>query len=329
MNYGAITGWGMYVPERILTNADLEKMVDTSDEWIRTRTGIRERHIAGPNDTSSTMGAAAAKQALERAGVSPDEVDLIVVGTSSPDQPMPSTACLIQTHIGAPNAAPFDVQAVCSGFIYALVTGTQFIRTGAYKTVLVIGTDMLTRYIDYTDRNTCILFGDGAGAVVLRATTRPAGVLSFDLGAMAGTSDLLQVPGTYTHPLDADALPPEPHYMKMEGREVFKLAVRAMGDSSEKVLQHAGLSVADIDLLVPHQANLRMIDAVAKRLELPMERAVVNIDRYGNTSAATIPIALCEAFDAGRLHDGDTVLMTACGGGLTWGSAVVRWEPWV
>lgn len=327
MNYGAITGWGMYVPERILTNADLEKMVDTSDEWIRTRTGIRERHIAGPNDTSSTMGATAAKQALERAGVSPDEVDLIVVGTSSPDQPMPSTACLIQTRIGASNAAPFDVQAVCSGFIYALVVGTQFIRTGAYKTVLVVGTDMLTRYIDYTDRNTCILFGDGAGAVVLRATPRPAGVLSFDLGAMAGTSGLLQVPGTYTHPLDADALPPETHYMKMEGREVFKLAVRAMGDSSEKVLQQAGLSVTDIDLLVPHQANLRMIDAVAKRLELPLERAVINIDRYGNTSAATIPIALCEAFDAGRLHDGDTVLMTACGGGLTWGSAVVRWEP--
>lgn len=326
MNYGAFTGWGMYVPKRILTNADLEKMVDTSDEWIRTRTGIRERHIAGPGDTSSTMGAAAARQALERAGITADQVDLIVVGTSSPDQPMPSTACLIQTQIGATNAAPFDVQAVCSGFVYALVVGTQFIRSGASKTVLVIGTDMLTRYLDYTDRNTCILFGDGAGAVVLQATEHPAGVLSFDLGAMAGTSELLQVPGTFSHPLDVDALPPEGKYMKMEGREVFKYAVRAMGDSSLKVLEQAGLSVADIDLLVPHQANLRMIDAVAKRLELPMERAVVNIDRYGNTSAATIPIALCEAIEDGRLHEGDTLLMTACGGGLTWGSAVVRWD---
>ncbi len=326
MNYGAITGWGMYVPERILTNADLEKMVDTSDEWIRTRTGIRERHIAGPHDTSSTMGAAAAKQALERAGITAEQVDLIVVGTSSPDQPMPSTACLVQTHIGATNAAAFDVQAVCSGFVYSLAVGTQFIRSGTYKTVLVIGADMLTKYIDYTDRNTCILFGDGAGAVVLQATTRPSGGLAFDLGSMAGTSELLQVPGGTSHPLELDALPPAGKYMKMEGREVFKYAVRAMGDSSLKVLEQEGLNVTDVDLLVPHQANLRMVEAVAKRLELPMEQAVVNIDRYGNTSAATIPIALCEAMEAGRLHDGDTVLMTACGGGLTWGSAVVKWD---
>jgi 3-oxoacyl-[acyl-carrier-protein] synthase-3 len=329
MNYGAITGWGMYVPERILTNADLEKMVETSDEWIRTRTGIRERHIAGPDDTSSTMGAAAARQALERAGITADQVDLIVVGTSSPDQPMPSTACLVQTQIGATKAAAFDVQAVCSGFVYSLSVGTQFIHSGAYKTVLVIGTDMLTKYIDYTDRNTCILFGDGAGAVVLQATSRPAGVLTFDLGSMPGTAELLHVPGKVAHPLELDALPPEGRYMKMEGREVFKYAVRAMGDSSLKVLEQAGLSVEDVDLLVPHQANLRMIDAVAKRLELPMERAVVNIDRYGNTSAATIPIALCEAVEDGRLHDGDTVLMTACGGGLTWGSVVVHWNTQV
>jgi 3-oxoacyl-[acyl-carrier-protein] synthase III len=323
MTFGAITGWGMYVPERVLTNADLEKMVDTSDEWIRTRTGIRERHIAGPNDRSSTMGAAAARQALERAGVSAADVDLIVVGTSSPDSPMPSTACIIQTLIGATRAAPFDVQAVCSGFVYSLVVGTQFIRSGASKTVLVIGTDMLTRYIDYTDRNTCILFGDGAGAVVLQATEQEAGVLAFDMGAVLNTAELLHVPSR--HPLATDALPPDAQYMRMEGKEVFKYAVRAMGDSSAKVLADAGLTVDDVALLIPHQANLRMIDAVAKRLELPMERAVINIDRYGNTSAATIPIAICEADEAGRLHDGDYVLMTACGGGLTWGSALVKW----
>jgi 3-oxoacyl-[acyl-carrier-protein] synthase-3 len=238
---------------------------------------------------------------------------------------MPSTACIIQTLIGATRAAPFDVQAVCSGFVYSLVVGTQFVRSGASKTVLVVGTDMLTRYIDYTDRNTCILFGDGAGAVVLQATEQPAGVLAFDLGAVLGTADLLHVPSADRHPLVADGLPPETQYMRMEGKEVFKYAVRAMGDSSAKVLAEAGLGVDDVALLIPHQANLRMIDAVAKRLEMPMERAVINIDRYGNTSAATIPIALCEADAAGRLHDGDYLLMTACGGGLTWGSAVVKW----
>ena len=324
MAYAAWTGWGMYVPERVLTNADLESMVDTSDEWIRTRTGIRERRIAGPGELSSTMGAAAAKQALERAGMQPDEVDLLVLGTSSPDRPMPATACLIQTLIGATRAAPFDVQAVCSGFVYAAVIATQFIRAGTSRTALVVGADVLTRYVNYKDRNTCILFGDGAGAVVLQATSEPAGILAFDLGAVAGTADLLQVPGS-SHPLSADALPPETRYLSMEGREVFKYAVRAMGDSSSKVLDEAGLTVDDIDLLIPHQANLRMIEAVAKRLEMPMERAVINIDRYGNTSAATIPIAVCEADAAGRLHDGANVLMTACGGGLTWGSALVKW----
>ena len=325
MTYAAFTGWGMYVPERVLTNADLEKMVETSDEWITTRTGIRERHIAGPDDFSSTMGAAAAKKALERTGVDPQEVDLIVVGTSSPDRPMPSTAAIIQSAIVAPHASPFDVNAACSGFVYALVVGTQFIRAGTSKAALVVGTDVLTRFMDYKDRNTCILFGDGAGAVVLQASDQPAGVLASDLGAVVGTADLLYVQSKNVNPIVADAIPPAGQYMKMEGRDVFKYAVRAMGDSCVKILEEAGLIVDDIDLLVPHQANLRMIEAVAKRLELPMERAVVNIDRYGNTSAATIPIALCEAVDAGRLHDGANVLMTACGGGLTWGSAVVKW----
>ncbi|HSH82236.1 MAG TPA: beta-ketoacyl-ACP synthase III [Herpetosiphonaceae bacterium] len=325
MAYAAITGWGMCVPERILTNAELERMVDTSDEWIQTRTGIRERRVVGPGETSSTLGSAAARQALERAGVRPEQIDLIVVGTSTPDNPLPSTASIVQTKLGATRAAPFDVNAACSGFVYALVTGTQFIRAGGMETVLVVGADVLTRYINYQDRNTCILFGDGAGAVVLQASQRPAGVLAFDLGAVVGTSDLLYVSPSASHPLVADALPPEGQYMRMEGREVFKYAVRAMGDSSLKVLQETGLTVGDIDLLVPHQANLRMIEAVAKRLDLPMERAVVNIDRYGNTSAGTIPLAMCEAWDAGRLQDGQNVLITACGGGLTWGSAVIKW----
>jgi 3-oxoacyl-[acyl-carrier-protein] synthase-3 len=326
MTYAAITGWGMYVPQRVLTNADLEKMVDTSDEWIVTRTGIRERRIAGPDELSSTMGTAAAAQALERAGVQPADVDLIVVATASPDKPMPSTAAIIQSALGASRAAPFDVNAACSGFVYALATGTQFVRSGAARTALVIGTDRLTKFIDYSDRNTCILFGDGAGAVVLQATAQPAGVLTFDLGALPGTEELLHVVDHSTSEvIAAEAIPPAGQYMKMEGREVFKYAVRAMGDSSAKVLADAGLSPHDVDLLVPHQANLRMIEAVAKRLELPMERAVVNIDRYGNTSAATIPIAMYEAVEQGRLHDGANVLITACGGGLTWGSALLKW----
>lgn len=325
MMYAAITGWGMYVPERVLTNADLERMVDTSDEWIVTRTGIRERRIAGPQELVSTMGTAAARQALAVAGVAPEAVDLVVCGTSSPDKPLPSTAAIIQADIGAAHAAPFDVNAACSGFVYALVIATQFIRSGAAKTAVVIGSDKLTKFMDYTDRNTCILFGDGAGAVVLQATEKPAGVITFDLGAIPGTAELLHVEGRVAEAIAVDAIPPAGQYMKMEGREVFKHAVRAMGDSSVKVVSEAHLDVGQIDLLIPHQANLRMIDAVAKRLELPMERAVINIDRYGNTSAATIPIAMCEAVQQGRLHDGDNVLLTACGGGLTWGSALLKW----
>jgi len=324
MRYAAINGWGMYVPERVLTNADLEKMVDTSDEWIVTRTGIRERRIAGPDELSSTMGAAAARPAMERAGVSPSEVDLIVCGTSSPDKPLPSTAAIVQGLLGTKRAVPFDVNAACSGFVYALGVASQFVRSGVSRTAVVIGSDKLSKFMDYKDRNTCILFGDGAGAVVLQATDEPVGVLAFDLGAVPGTADLLYVDDE-SKAVAADAIPPAGQYMKMQGREVFKYAVRAMEESSLRVLETVGLGVGQVDLLVPHQANARMIEAVVQRLELSMERAVVNIDRYGNTSAATIPIALCEAEAQGRLHEGDNLLMTACGGGLTWGSALVRW----
>jgi 3-oxoacyl-[acyl-carrier-protein] synthase III len=326
MTYAAITGWGMYVPDRILSNADLEQLVETNDEWIVSRTGIRERRVVGPNDTSASMGAAAARQALELAGVKPDEIDLLIVATSTPDTLMPSAACLVQTELGATRAGPMDINAACSGFVYALAVGAQFIRAGTSKAALVIGSDALTRFINYKDRNTCILFGDGAGAVVLQPSTQPTGVLSVDLGAIPGTGSLLEIPG------GGSAIPPThesveagKHYMTMQGREVFKLAVRAMGDSSEKVITEAGLTPDDVSLVIPHQANVRILEATAKRLNLPMERMYINLDRYGNTSAATIPIAICEADQEGLLHPGDNLVFTAFGGGLTWASALVRW----
>ncbi len=326
MTYAAITGWGMYVPKRVLTNAELEQLVDTSDEWIVTRTGIRERRIAAPNETTSSMGVVAAQQAMERAGVTPLDIDLLVVATSSPDQLMPSAACMIQTALGALRAAPMDVNAACSGFVYGLAVGAQFVRAGASQTALVIGADTLSRFVNYRDRNTCILFGDGAGAVLLQARPHQTGVLAVDLGAVVETGDLLEIPGGGAAcPATAETVAKGLHYMTMQGREVFKHAVRAMGDSAASVIATAGLTPDDIGLLVPHQANLRIIEATAKRLNLSMDRVFVNIDRYGNTSAATIPIGICEAHAAGRLHPGDNIVLTAFGGGLTWGSAVVRW----
>lgn len=327
MTYAALTGWGMYVPERVLSNADLERIVDTSDEWIVQRTGIRERRIAGPGDTSATMGVRAARQALDRAGVDPRDIDILVVATSTPDQLMPSAACVVQTELGAVRAGPMDVNAACSGFAYGLAVGTQFVRSGTSKTVLVIGTDTLSRFLNYQDRVTCILFGDGAGAVVLQASDEPTGVLSVDLGAIPGTGEMLEIPGGGSaHPASQETLAQNLHYMTMQGREVFKYAVRAMGESTLKVIADAGLTPDQLDLLIPHQANIRIIDAMAKRLELPMEQIFVNIDRYGNTSAASIPIAMCEAQAAGRLKRGDHLAITAFGGGLTWGSALIRWS---
>jgi 3-oxoacyl-[acyl-carrier-protein] synthase-3 len=324
--YAAITGWGMYVPERVLTNADLERMVDTSDEWIVTRTGIRERRIAAASETTSSMAAHAARAALERAGVSPLDVDMLVVGTASPDQPMPSTACILQSYLGVTRAGAFDVNAACAGFLYALGTGTAMIRSGAARTVLVVGAETISRYVNWKDRNTCVLFGDGAGAIVLQATREETGVLAFDLGCIPETHDLLKVEaGGSRCPATPETIARGDHYMRMEGKEVFKHAVRAMGDSSLKVIREAGLSPDQIKLLIPHQANRRIIEATARRLDMPMERVFVNIDRYGNTSSATIPLALCEAYDQGLLADGDYMVMTAFGGGLAWGSAVVKW----
>jgi 3-oxoacyl-[acyl-carrier-protein] synthase-3 len=315
----------MAVPERVLTNADLEKMVETSDEWIVSRTGIRERRIVGPNDTTTSLGAAAARQALDRAGVTAEQLDLIVVATCTPDQFLVSQACLIQAEIGG-NAGAVDAGAACSGFVYALSQGSVYIQAGQAQRVLVVGVDTLTRFVDWTDRSTSILFGDGAGAVVLEASDEPRGLLSTVLGADGQGHKHLYIPGWGALvPESAELFPEYRPYLQMNGREVFRFAVRAMGDSAAEAVKRAGLTFADIDMLIPHQANVRIIDAAADRLDLPREKVWVNIDRYGNTSAASIPIALYEAEEAGSLHEGDNLVFVAFGGGLAWAAGVVRW----
>lgn len=325
MRYAAITGWGMAVPERVLTNADLEKMVDTSDEWIVSRTGIKQRHVVGPDDSTTSLAVTAARRALDRAGLTADDIDLIIVGTCTPDQFLVSQACLVQAEIGG-NAGAFDLGAACSGFVYALSTGSQFVQTGAYDRVLVIGVDTLTRFVDYSDRTTCILFGDGAGACVIEASDQPRGLLSTVLGADGAGSKHLYIPGWGAFvPETAGIFPEYRPYLQMNGNEVFKFAVRVMGDAAAEAVEQAGLQFSDIDMLIPHQANLRIIDAAARRLDIPRERVWVNLDRYGNTSAATIPIALCEAEAAGQLKEGDNLVFVAFGGGLSWAAGVVRW----
>lgn len=324
--YAAITGWGMAVPERRLTNADLERMVDTSDEWITTRTGIRERHIVGPGESTSTLSTEAGRRAIACAGLDASQIDLIILATCTPDRPFPATACTVQANLGIPHAAAFDLAAACSGFVYGLNVATSMIRAGAATNVLFIAADVFTHYINWNDRNTCVLFGDGAGAVVLQASETPHGMLSCVMGADGASEDLMAVEAGGTRlPATAELLEQGRQYVTMNGREIFKLAVRGMGDSSTQALAAAGLSKSEIDLVIPHQANLRIIEATAKRLDMPIERMMINIDRYGNTSAATIPIALVEAAEQGRLAPGANILLTAFGGGLTWASAVVRW----
>jgi 3-oxoacyl-[acyl-carrier-protein] synthase III len=328
--YAAITGCGMYVPERVVTNADLERMVDTSDEWIRARTGIVERRVAGPGEHTSVMASRAARRALATAGLSPHAIDLVVVATCTPDRPFPATACTVQAELGIPNAAAFDLGAACSGFVYGLSVVTGMIRSGLHRNALLIGADVFTHYIDWTDRNTCVLFGDGAGAVVVQATEQPLGMLAAKLGSWGEGEDLMAVEAGGTRlPASPATIAQGQQYVYMNGREIFKHAVRQMGESSLQALREVGLTMGDVQLVIPHQANLRIIEAIAKRLEVPMERVLVNLDRYGNTSAGTIPIALCEAVEQGRLRPGDNLLLTAFGGGLTWGSALVRWgtEP--
>jgi 3-oxoacyl-[acyl-carrier-protein] synthase-3 len=325
MRYAAITGWGMAVPERVMTNADLERMVETSDEWIVSRTGIKERRVVGPDDSTTSLSTAAARQALERAGLEPADIDLIIVGTCTPDQFLVSQACLVQAELGG-NAGAFDLGAACSGFVYALATGNQFVQGGLYRRVLVIGADTLTRFVDYTDRTTCVLFGDGAGAVVLEASDEPRGLLSTVLGADGAGSKHLYIPGWGAFvPESAEIFPEYRPYLQMNGQEVFKFAVRVMGDAATEAVEKAGLTFSDIDMLIPHQANARIIEAAARRLDLPTDKVWINLDRFGNTSAATIPIALCEVEASGQLNEGDNLVFVAFGGGLAWAAGVVRW----
>ncbi len=324
--FAAVVGWGMALPERVVSNADLEQLVDTSDEWIRTRTGIVERRLVDPGEHTSVLAVAAGRAAIERAGVSPDDVDMVIVATGTPDRPFPATACRVQADLGLQRAGAFDVVAACSGFVYGLSVATGLVRGGLHKAVLLVGVDLFSHIVDWRDRNTCILFGDGAGAVVVRESDESWGLVSSVLGSAGEFEDLMYIDAGGTRlPLTAELLEERRNCFVMHGREVFKHAVRGMCESSEQAIAEAGITVDDVKLVVPHQANLRIIDALAKRMGVPIERVMVNIEHYGNTSAASIPIALCEAAEQGRLERGDYVLLTAFGGGLSWGSGVVRW----
>jgi 3-oxoacyl-[acyl-carrier-protein] synthase-3 len=322
----SIISTGAYLPSRVLTNQDLEHMVETTDEWIISRTGIRERRIAAADEFTSDMGAKAAQQALELGGINPQDIDLIVVATCTGDTVFPSTACYIQNKIGATRAAAFDLQAACSGFLYALVTADQFITAGVYKTVLVIGAEKLSSIVNWKDRNTCVLFGDGAGAVVLQHREGSRGLLAFDLGADGAQTSILSIPaGGCRLPITPEVLDQRLQFLQMSGKEVFKYAVNAMNRSAEECLEKAGVKPEQIRWFIPHQANFRIVDAVAQRMNVGMEHFVMNLDRYGNTSAACMPIALHEQNMAGKLDRGDLVLMVSFGGGLTWASTVLEW----
>jgi 3-oxoacyl-[acyl-carrier-protein] synthase III len=304
-----ILGIGRYVPEKVVTNHDLEKVMDTSDEWIRTRTGIAERRIADDTIDTSYMAVEASKKALENAGVSGEDIDLILVATVTPDRAFPAVACVIQEAIGAKHAAAMDLSAACAGFMYGMITAKQFIQTGTYKNVLVVGSDKLSKIVDWNDRNTAVLFGDGAGAIVMGAVSEGRGVLSFELGADgSGGKHLYQ-----------------DEYVMMNGREVFKFAVRQLGDSCLRVLDKAGLTKEDVDFLVPHQANIRIMESARERLNLPQEKMSMTIEKFGNTSASSIPIAMVEELQNGRIQDGDLIILVGFGGGLTWGAVALRW----
>ena len=321
MSYARITGTGGHLPERVLTNYDLERMVETSDQWIRERTGIRERRIAAPGETTSMLAEHAARRAMEAAGVGPRDIDLIVLATTTPDQVFPSTACLLQRRLGIHGCPAFDVQAVCTGFIYALAVADKFIRTGDARCALVVGAETLSRIVDWSDRSTCVLFGDGAGAVVLQAAEEP-GILSTHLHADGDYAELLQVPAGISQ--GYDTVRAGEAYMEMRGSEVFKVAVNTLGRIVDETLEANGLGRDAVDWLVPHQANIRIIAATARKLGLPMERVVVTVDRHGNTSAASVPLALDVAVRDGRIRPGELLLLEAFGGGFTWGSALVR-----
>ncbi len=322
----SIVGVGAYVPARVLTNFDLEKTVDTTDEWITTRTGIKERRIAAKDEFTSDMATKAAQRAMKKAGITADQIDLIIVATITPDMPFPSTACLVQRKIGASRAAAFDLEAACSGFIYGLEIGQQFIMSRTYDTVLVIGAEKLSSIVDWKDRNTCVLFGDGAGAAILQNRPHSHGLLTAVMGADGGKADLLKMPGGgCRHPATAESVAARLHYLRMEGKETFKYAVQAMLSAARESLRRCELDISQIKCIIPHQANRRIIDAVGERLGAKPNQMFVNLDRYGNTSAASVAIALDEVVSSGRIQRGDLILLVVFGGGLTWGAAVIEW----
>jgi len=321
-----VTGWGRYAPAGVLTNADLERMVDTSDEWIVQRTGIRERRVAAAHETTASMAAVASLRAIRTAGLEPDDIDLILLATLTPDYWMPSTAALVKEAIGNTRAAAMDVAAACSGFVYAYATAQAYITSGLARHVLVIGAELLTRFLDYTDRSTCILFGDGAGAVVLSAATEPGGGLGIEMTTEPQGAYMIWLPaGGAKSPPSAATIARGEHYIRMEGKETYRFATRTLATTALASIAKAGLDPADIDLFIPHQANIRIIEAVAKGLDLPMDRMYVNLDRYGNTSAASVPIALAEAVNEGRVKVGDRIVIVAFGAGFTSGAVAIEW----
>jgi len=318
---------GAYIPDKRLTNFDLEKMVETSDEWIITRTGIKERRIAEPDMAVSDMGVEASKLAIERAGIDPASIQMVVACTATPDMLFPATACLIQAKLGLPEIPGFDVEAGCSGFLYGLSIASQFIASGTMDTILVVGGDTISRIVNWEDRNTCVLFGDGAGAVILKAGKEGVGILGFNICANGNFADILCMPaGGSKIPVTVEAVQQKLTTIQMEGKEVFKQAVTKMADSAEKLMTELNLKIDDIDVFVPHQANIRIIDSVSKKLGIKPEKTLTNVDYYGNTSCASIPIAWNEAFESGKLKKGDLMLLTAVGAGLTWGSMVLKWN---
>jgi 3-oxoacyl-[acyl-carrier-protein] synthase-3 len=321
-----IISTGSYLPEKILTNFDLEKMVDTSNEWIIERTGIKERRIASEEQAASDLAYEASRLAIGRAALKAKDIDLLIAATVTGDMPFPSTACILQHKLGAKNAAAFDINAACSGFLYGLYIADSFIRSGVHKRVLIVGTEVLSKITDWEDRNTCVLFGDGAGAVVVEPTQEERGIISMNINSDGGMWNLLHLPGGGSrYPVSRDSINKRLHYIKMKGNETFKFAVRTLEDLVVKMLKENKLDPSKLSLLIPHQANLRIIQATADRIGIPLNKVLINLDKYGNTSAASVPIALDEAVMTGRVRDGDYILLEAFGGGLTWAAALIKW----
>jgi 3-oxoacyl-[acyl-carrier-protein] synthase-3 len=326
--YGRVTGWGFYVPEKVVTNFDLEKSLDTSNEWIVRRSGIHERHIAAPDETTATLAVKASQAALDKAGLAGCDLDLIIVATSSPDYLTPPVSSQVQYSLCAESVPAFVLETGCTGFIYSLTTAYQFIAAGTYENILVIGVEIISRHVNWEDRSTAVLFGDAAGAVVIQATDQPCGLKGFVLGSDGSQAHQIIIPaGGTAEPVDEDSLAAGRHFIHMNGREVFKFATRVIGKASRQAVSRAGLTLDDVDWIIPHQANLRIIEAAARAMKVPKERFVINIEKYGNTSAASIPVALSEYLDDGRIQPEDTLLLVSFGAGLTWAAAVLQMAP--